>query len=221
MKNLNSTITCLLFSLCFGASISGFPRDTVLSLQNIHCQGCGDQAIKALNQGKLVQSAAFDKDKSEIRLRYEADNITVKDMLAAIEKAGYSVVPGAGKGYYKGAHKFDHKLDVKVISKNGENVELRDHLVPGKVTVFDFYADWCGPCREIDKAMGEYLKNEPALALRKINIVDWESPVSKAYMGKAAGLPYVVVYSKKGKKMKTISGLNLKLLEKTIKKGLK
>src|SRR4051812_575617 len=32
---------------------------------------------------------------------------------------------------------------------------LEPHAVAGKVTVFDFYADWCGPCRHVDEFMYE------------------------------------------------------------------
>ena len=37
--------------------------------------------------------------------------------------------------------------DLIELSKEGEDVpELERHAVPGKVTVFDFYAVWCAPC---------------------------------------------------------------------------
>ncbi|HEY0709551.1 MAG TPA: hypothetical protein VGG33_22260, partial [Polyangia bacterium] len=41
--------------------------------------------------------------------------------------------------------------DLIEISKEGEDVPaLEAHLAPGKVTLFDFYAVWCAPCRKID-----------------------------------------------------------------------
>ena len=110
--------------------------------------------------------------------------------------------------------------DVKTIVEKGEDLpSLEAHLVPGKVTVFDFYADWCAPCRTIDAHMFEKLNARSDIALRKINVVSWETPIAKRYMAKAAGLPYVVVYGKDGALVDKVAGLNLKRLDDAIAKG--
>lgn len=110
--------------------------------------------------------------------------------------------------------------DVKKISEKGEDVpSLEAHVVPGKVTVFDFYADWCAPCRSIDAHMYEVVNTRSDVALRKINVVSWETPVAKRHMQKAAGLPYVVVYGKDGKLVAKIAGLQLKKLDEAIAKA--
>ena len=110
--------------------------------------------------------------------------------------------------------------DLAVLSEKGEDVpSLEAHLVAGKVTVFDFYADWCAPCRTIDAHMFEVINARSDVALRKINVVSWETPVAKRHMAKAAGLPYVVVYGKNGKLIAKIPGLNLKKLDEAIAKG--
>src|ERR1700693_964262 len=70
----------------------------------------------------------------------------------------------------------------------GKEVTLADYLVTGKITVFDFYSDYCPPCR----AMKPYLetlhekRDEIAVVIVKINrpgvqAIDWDSPVAQEF----------------------------------------
>ena len=110
--------------------------------------------------------------------------------------------------------------DVKTIAEKGADVpSLETHVVPGKVTVFDFYAEWCAPCVEIDVHMIELLSTRSDLAYRKLDVAAWNTPLAKRYMGKVARLPYLVVYGKDGKLVKPIVGFNLKALDAAIAEG--
>lgn len=112
--------------------------------------------------------------------------------------------------------------DVKQLSKQGEDVpSLAAHAVPGKVTVFDFYADWCAPCREIDEHMYTMLGTRTDVALRKLNVVSWDTPLAKRHMSKVAKLPYVVVYGRDGKLVRAITGFDLEALDRAIADGAK
>jgi thiol-disulfide isomerase/thioredoxin len=108
--------------------------------------------------------------------------------------------------------------DVVWLSKEGEDVPNLDaHAVAGKVTVFDFYAVWCAACRKVDGHVYKRLAaNDKTLAYRKINIVSWESPVAQRYLQEVPSLPYLVVYGRDGKKLKTLQGADLGALDKAI-----
>lgn len=86
--------------------------------------------------------------------------------------------------------------DVATITR-GSEVDLEQHLVPGKMVLFDFYAEWCGPCRALEpklKRLAE--RHADSLALRKLDIVDWSSPVSRQYG--ISSVPHLKLYGPGG-----------------------
>jgi thiol-disulfide isomerase/thioredoxin len=86
--------------------------------------------------------------------------------------------------------------DIQTIT-HGREVEIEDHLVAGKYVLFDFYADWCGPCRglepQIRELAGQY---DDQLAVRKIDIINWDSPVSRQF--RMSSIPYMILYGPDG-----------------------
>jgi thiol-disulfide isomerase/thioredoxin len=110
--------------------------------------------------------------------------------------------------------------DLKKLSQAGEDVpELAPHAAPGKVTVFDFYADWCPPCRKVDAHMFGLLNTRGDIAYRKLNVVSWDSPLAKRHLGQVQNLPYLVVYGKDGKLVRAVHGFDLGALDAAIAEG--
>jgi len=100
--------------------------------------------------------------------------------------------------------------DVTEIAKEGQELRaLEPHLVPGKVTVFDFYAAWCPPCRKVDEHLFPQLARRPDIAVRKVNIGNWESATSQRWLNQVPELPHLIVYDKRGQKVRAISGAQL------------
>jgi thiol-disulfide isomerase/thioredoxin len=86
--------------------------------------------------------------------------------------------------------------DVKLISQ-GREVELTAHLVPGKLVLFDFYADWCAPCRILEPRLDRLAELHPErLAIRKIDVIDWNSPVNRQYG--ISSLPHLKLFGPNG-----------------------
>lgn len=112
------------------------------------------------------------------------------------------------------------QADIAKLTATGEDVgDLERHAVAGKVTVFDFYADWCAPCRTIDVHVHKLLQARSDIALRKLNVVDWESALARRHLQGVPNLPYVVVYGKDGKKVRAIAGVDLAALDRAIADG--
>lgn len=70
---------------------------------------------------------------------------------------------------------------IKTVGRNGASVDLREHAVREGITLFDFYADWCGPCKQLAPQLEKFARDTPGVYLRKIDIRDWKSPVAKRY----------------------------------------
>lgn len=110
--------------------------------------------------------------------------------------------------------------DVAWLSAQGEDVRsLGAHAVSGKVTLFDFYADWCEPCRELDPYLHELLARRPDIALRKLNIVSWDTPLARHHIGDGQALPYVVVFGKNRRRVGTLVGFDPETLARLIERA--
>ncbi len=85
---------------------------------------------------------------------------------------------------------------IKVYAQGGKSIDLKKVIVPGKITIIDFYADWCGPCRMISPYLEKIANSDVDVYLRKIDIVNWSSSVVKQYAIRS--VPNVRVFDRKG-----------------------
>lgn len=201
-----------------GTTVPASASSTVISLRGIDCQSCGTRVVAALKDKPGVYEAAFDLHLAEVTVQYDATQTGPDAFIATVGELGYTGLQGAGQGAYIPEVDFGAGLDAQKIS-DGEAVDLGEHVVPGKVTVFDFYAVWCKPCRKVDDHMKVVLAEAGDVALRKIDVVDWDSEVARANLRGVPDLPYVVVYGRDGKKVAEISGLHLDELDTAIEKA--
>jgi thioredoxin 1 len=95
---------------------------------------------------------------------------------------------------------------VEVIS-HGAQVDINRHLAFGNVTVVDFYADWCGPCRRLTPSLEQMAISDPQVALRKIDIVNWRTPVAQQF--NIHSVPQVNVYNRGGRLVGTVVGADI------------
>lgn len=90
-------------------------------------------------------------------------------------------------------------LDVADLGKPGEAVDLVP--VPGKLTIFDFWATWCEPCKVLEPALIELARAHPeVVAIRRIDTVDWDSPAVARHLTPGGfNLPHVKVFDSSGR----------------------
>lgn len=107
--------------------------------------------------------------------------------------------------------------DIAWLTKTGEDVpELGAHAVKGKVTIFEFYAAWCAACRKVDGHVYGKLARRERIAYRKLDVVDWDSPLAQRWLKKVPSLPYVVIYGPDGSQKATLHGADLAALDAAI-----
>lgn len=72
--------------------------------------------------------------------------------------------------------------------------------VPGKVTVIDFHAPWCGPCQVLDAELRTISEEHPDdLAIRRLDVVDEDSEAWRAYLAPGGhSLPHLRVFGRDG-----------------------
>jgi len=63
------------------------------------------------------------------------------------------------------------------------------------ITLKDFYADWCGPCKTQDPILEELSEDYPDVAFEKVN-VDEEQEVANEYQVRS--LPTLIVENDEG-----------------------
>ncbi|MBI3737019.1 thioredoxin family protein [Candidatus Sumerlaeota bacterium] len=61
------------------------------------------------------------------------------------------------------------------------DVDIARDSVPGKVTLFDFYADWCPACRHAAPKIERLASQYPGLIVKEVDIVEWDSEIAQKY----------------------------------------
>ena len=146
---------------------------------------------------------------------------TGKNSKGLVEYNGQWITPGEKaeleqQSTIKKVKKSMDTQPILVFSAGGQAINLDNVLVEGKVTIVDFYADWCGPCRAISPALEQIASSDPAVYLRKIDIVKWGTPVTQQY--KINSIPHIRVYGKNGKMIGS-STLDINTIKKYISQG--
>jgi thiol-disulfide isomerase/thioredoxin len=109
----------------------------------------------------------------------------------------YGIVIGFGI-----AGTFDTKRRASYRGVDHVAIDPAGELVPvaGKLTVFDLWADWCAPCRELDDKLAALARAHPdRIAIRKLDVGEPDSAAWQRHLAPGSfDLPHVKVYGPNG-----------------------
>jgi thiol-disulfide isomerase/thioredoxin len=207
VRGLVSMVLCLIAL----ASPARADRVQVYSMQGGDCVECSTPVLARLKKIKGVKKSTFDRQRVEFTVTL-AEGTPDQPVLDAIAAAGFKGIIGAGHGAYLPHESYPKGADVQVVSSDGSAVGAFEKLrVPAKYTVLDFYADWCGPCRLVDARLRDLTEKRTDIAVRKLNVVSFESPLARQLGSKLDALPYLIVYGPDGRET-VVRGANLEKL---------
>ena len=205
--------------LLVSSACSGPQVRTVLSLPGLTCSSCGPHSVRSLKALKGVHTVTFDKQRVELYVTYNPNQQSPQTLSQTVTQLGYVNVLGPGKGNYAPETQTPPGADIKTLKPQTQVPNIEELVVRGRVTIIDFFAVWCGPCREVDRFVKEVMTRRDDIAYRRIDIGQWSSAVAKAYLGDVPELPYVLVFDTVGQRIAEISGLDLVRLKAAINRG--
>ena len=212
----------LALAFAFALAVSAAAEQNFVSEFNIAglaCDSCAVTATEALQKmpGVTEATVTFATRRARVESNRRIEDAEFRETLA---KFGYEarfphdrVVPPLTPDERA-------QLDIKVAS-SGEAFDVRRHLARGKYTVFDFWAEWCGPCHVLTPKIERLVQERGNVALRTIDLKQWDSPAGKQATKefKVPGLPYVRVYGPDGKFVGEVVGNDIEKIKQLVREG--
>jgi copper chaperone CopZ/thiol-disulfide isomerase/thioredoxin len=192
-------------------ALSAFAGTYTVEVTGVDCAGCMREVDEALQSvpGVIGARASFDRGAGCVLTSGE---LSTDAVAAALKKAGFGMgAVAAVDACPEGTDPTKIRVpwadtggkDVVVVSR-GDKVDLDAVAVPGKFTLVDFSATWCGSCATAEARVFEFLESHDA-AVRAIVLpganptASFAAPVAVQHLANAPGLPWFRVISPTGK----------------------
>ena len=202
MKNYFILLLLILTSVIAYAQTT---QTYTFKIEGMSCDACANTATKTLQGIKGVDSVNVSFD---TKIAIVKGNVTKADIKKAMkEMTNFEIIFEGDSLVEPLTNEERANLDIETI-KGGNKIKFKDYFSNGKITIFDFYADWCAPCRVFSPKVEHFIKNNPNIALRKVDIVNWKSEISKQLTKnyKIPALPFTLIFSAKGKLLGKVEG---------------
>ena len=166
----------------------------------MNCPHCDmftpDNSFKCINCGGVIKEAAEPVDFHPTPMKKQSPKLNSTHFLLIALVVGLGVLgflfltKGSGE---PAANAYDP----------GEEIDIETLVHEGKTTIFDFYSDYCPPCKTISPLLKELDEKRDDVVVVKIDInregrsgIDWSSPVAQQY--KLRSIPYFIIYDASG-----------------------
>jgi thiol-disulfide isomerase/thioredoxin/copper chaperone CopZ len=219
---MNPVLRYLVIALTLALAVhtaAGQPFVSEFEVGGLTCDACADTATGALRKVPGVTKATVTFATRRARVE-SSRRIEEAELRSALAKFGFEA-RFAGDVVVKPLTSEERaRVDIRVAS-HGEAFDVRKHLASGKYTIFDFWAEWCGPCHVLTPKIERLVQERSNVALRTIDLKQWDSPAGKQATKefKVAGLPYVRVYGPDGKFVGEVVGNDIEKIKQLIAAG--
>lgn len=196
------------FSALIFCSASATAEQLAFTVIGIDCKECAPPIVKALREVPGVRNPVLDwkKGVATVEVAPGFDRTKIKK---AIDAIGYDAVfPGENRKEFAALPaNVVRKLDI-VSFDGAKKIDLKAIAVPGKITVVDYWAEWCSPCHFLEKRLQHLLNSDSRMALRRVNVGKWDNVAARQATAefRLEALPYVRVYDARGKFVADVTG---------------
>ena len=178
----------------------------------IDCAGCVPPVMKALKSVAGVANPKVDWKSGTASVDVPAGFDRAKLRTALAANGFDAIFAGEARSEFAALPpEVVKSLDI-VSSTDGRKVDVAKLLAPGKVTIVDWYGEWCGPCKVLESRLQHYMASNiasnPGLALRRVDIGKWDNEAARQATRefRLSELPYVRIYDRSGKFVTEVHG---------------
>ncbi len=184
------------------------------AVYGMSCDTCAGKASSKLRELRGVVRAGVDFDSKTATVDVEKGALTLGDIQSALGTLGFEALPQGEQPTLPLSDAEKKTLDIQSL-RQGERLDLRKNLAQGKVTLFDYYADWCGPCHLLTPKLERLVFKYENVALRKVDIGTWESDAAEQASSEfeLPGLPFTRVFDSHGKLLGQVHGNQIEQIE--------
>ena len=154
--------------------------------------------------GKLSKSSTDIKQRIQIRERAARENLGIRFEGNEIILEGQTpfsppqkiLTTSTTETSPQTAPKESEVQGIVLRNAQGNPIDHNSLLTKGKITVVDFYATWCVPCKKMAPILDEIVSAQDDVVLKKVDIGDWGSPIANRY--NVSSVPNVRVFTAAG-----------------------